>query len=217
MDETAGVPFVHVWAYPLSVAGAPPIFLGEARSGEERPDVASVIGAEAWTSGFRLQVRGLPAGVYRIAAFAYSSVTHSFSAVRAATVTVIPDVRIVIDTPGTGAVALPAMVAGWAVDASADGTTGIDAVHVWAYPAGGAAPIFAGVADYGLARPDVAAAFARPEFTRSGYSLTLRDLSPGAYMLAVFAHRTGAPAFDAVQVVNIEVPPAAAATAAARK
>ena len=64
-----------------------------------------------------------------------------------------------IDTPVAGSAADDRVtVAGWALDRGATRGTGVDAVHVWAYPAGGGAPVFAGAAALGGFRPDVASA-----------------------------------------------------------
>ena len=58
---------------------------------------------------------------------------------------------MVLDTPVFGEVVQPFVVAGWAIDLAAWSGTGVDAVHVWAYPTpgSGATPIFLGVADPG--------------------------------------------------------------------
>ncbi|HEX9366462.1 MAG TPA: hypothetical protein VF921_07535 [Vicinamibacterales bacterium] len=207
MDETAGVGTVHVWAYPTPGSNLPAMFLGVAEYGFDRADVEQTFGERTRRSGFLLTVRGLPAGVYEVVAFAYSNVTGSFNQSRAATVTVASDLSLVIDTPGPGALAQHATMAGWTLDAAAQGETGVDAVHVWAYPnpGSGAPPVFVGAATYGGARPDVAAAFHQSSFTNSGYALTLPDMSPGNYRLAVFARRTGASAFDIVKTVDVEI------------
>jgi hypothetical protein len=206
MDETAGIAAIHVWAYPNPGSNAPAIFLGAAQYGLDRPDVEQIYGSRTRKSGFSLAVRGLPAGPYQVVAFAYSSVTWTFSQARAAMVTVAPDPRIAIDAPASGPLTLPATIAGWVLDAAADGGTGIDAVHVWAYPADGSPAIFAGAATYGLARPDVAAAFGgNPFFANSGYSLRLQNLAPGKYTLIVFAHRLGAASFDVVKGVAVDI------------
>ena len=89
---------------------------------------------------------------------------------------------------------------------AADQGTGVDAVHVWAFPASGAAPFFVGVATYGLARPAVAAALGNAAFTNSGYALALPGFAPGRYYLAVCAHRVGVGEFDMVKLVEIDVP-----------
>lgn len=94
-------------------------------------------------------------------------------------------------------------VTGWALGDSVRGGTGVDAVHVWAYPAAGGAPILVGVATHGDSRPDVAAAFGG-EFTRSGFHLT-GTLPPGAYHLVVFARNGTTHMFDNRQVVGIVV------------
>jgi hypothetical protein len=205
MDQTAGVGTVHVWAYPNPGSNAIPMFLGVADYGIERGDVEQAYGERTRRSGFSLTVRGLDPGLYQIVVFAYSKVTNSFSQARAATVTVAFDSRLVIDTPIAGKTTLPAVLAGWAVDLNSEGETGIDTVHVWAYPGGGGPAVFAGAASYGHARPDVAAAFGNPAIANSGYALTLRTLDPGPYRLVVFAKRTGAPSFDVVESVAIEI------------
>ena len=198
---------IHVWAYPNPGSNAPAMFLGVADYGLYRGDVALAFGDQTGASGFDLTVRGLPAGVYQVVAFAYSTVTGSFNQARAATVTVAPDPYLAIDTPtaALGSLTLPATIVGWVLDAASEGETGIDAVHVWAYPAGGGPALFAGAALYGQSRPDVATAFGNPSYEHSGYSLALRDLPPGNYMLAVFARRTGMASFDIVNTVDIEV------------
>src|SRR4029077_14370406 len=80
-------------------------------------------------------------------------------------------------------------VSGWAIDGRATAGGGVDGVHVWAYPANGSAPIFAGSATTGGVRPDVADAYG-PAARDSGYGLIVRGLAPGAYTLAVFGHST---------------------------
>ena len=154
-------------------------------------------------------MRGLPAGVYEVVAFAYSSVTHSFSQARNAVVTVAPDPWLIIDTPGAGLIRLPTMLTGWALDAAADGGTGVETVHVWAFNEQGNAQ-FVGVATYGIARPGVAAAFGKPAFTNSGFSLSLEHLAPGRYNLAICALRTGQSNFDLIRLLPVEVASGAA-------
>jgi hypothetical protein len=75
-------------------------------------------------------------------------------------------------------------VAGWAIDEAAATGTGVDTLHVWAYPASGS-PIFVGAAGYGGARGDIGTAYG-PQFTNAGFSLT-GSLPPGSYDLIVYA------------------------------
>ena len=111
--------------------------------------------------------------------------------------------RMAIDTPQHGAtVDQPFVVAGWALDLAATDGSGIDTVHVWAYPAAGGDPIFLGVADLGDARPDVAAVYG-PQFERSSYGLAAKPLAPGTYDIVVYAHRAATNAFDGAQVVRV--------------
>ena len=112
-----------------------------------------------------------------------------------------------IDSPADNAVVRqPLAISGWALDAVATGSPGIDAIHVWAYPLStGGDPIFAGVATMGGARPDVATAFGGSQFTNSGFSLTVRGLAPGDYLVAVYGlvHATGR--FDLVRSVRVRI------------
>jgi hypothetical protein len=113
--------------------------------------------------------------------------------------------QIVIDTPTPQQdVGQPFVLAGWAIDLDDAVGTGIDAVHVWAYPLAGGDPIFAGAAVYGGARPDVAALHGA-RFRSSGYSLTVQGLPPGNYDLAVFGSSTAAGGFTPAQTVRVTV------------
>ena len=101
--------------------------------------------------------------------------------------------QIVIDTPTRQQdVGQPFVIAGWAIDLDDEVGTGIDTLHVWAYPLAGGDPIFVGAAAYGGARPDVAALHGN-RFKPSGFSLTVQGLTPGNYDLAVFGWSTGPP------------------------
>jgi hypothetical protein len=88
-----------------------------------------------------------------------------------ATLTVYPSVptEIALDVPGAGSVVTGTFgVGGWALNRAVPSGTGVDAIHVYAFPATGA-PIFLAVATYGGARPDVGAVFGS-QFTNSGFN-----------------------------------------------
>jgi hypothetical protein len=113
--------------------------------------------------------------------------------------------QIVIDTPTKQAdVGQPFVLAGWALDLDAPVGTGVDTLHVWAYPLTGAPPVFAGVTAYGGERADVGAIFG-DRFAKSGYSLTVQGLVPGNYDLAVFAWSTAVGGFVPAKVVRVTV------------
>jgi hypothetical protein len=97
----------------------------------------------------------------------------------------------------------PFVVAGWALDRQGAGT-GIDAIHIWAYPSTGGAPVFLG-SPGGVARPDVAAAFGDARFEPSGYSLTVNTLPPGAYTVVVYARSVATGAFSVARSVQVFV------------
>lgn len=109
-----------------------------------------------------------------------------------------------IDAPTGGEATLPLVVTGWALDESAWAGTGIDAVHVWAYPETGGSPQFLGAATLDAARPDVGAAFGE-QFGPSGYRLRVGWLPPAAYLLAVFPHSAVTGQFATASVVRVVV------------
>ena len=83
---------------------------------------------------------GRMAAVYPSAgsAYAYVSLTASFSLVRGVPVTVAVSMpSMAIDLPAAGIVGPTFRVAGWAVDRAAAAGTGVDGIHVWAFPASG--------------------------------------------------------------------------------
>ena len=184
--RSRGIDFLHVWAYPVS--GASPIFVGKPDLGFLRNDVAALYGG--LLSGFRLTVTNLPTGSYTLVVYAHSEISNTFVIAQPVNVTVIAaQPTVVIDTPGNDVrVGRPFPIAGWAVDPAATTGTGIDFVHVWAYPSTGAAPVFVGAPPYGTQRTDVGAFFGS-QFAASGYSM-LGSLPPGRYTLVVFAHST---------------------------
>lgn len=115
--------------------------------------------------------------------------------------------EVVIDTPVSEAsFEAPAAlaVAGWAIDPGSASGTGVNAIHVWAYPAGGGAPSFLGAATYGFARPDVAAYFG-DRYRDSGFGLSVESLPAGTYDIAVFAWSTASQGFAPAKVVRIVV------------
>ena len=103
------------------------------------------------------------------------------------------DVRVVLNPKGSNRVGPQIvidiagdLVAGWAADLDSPSGTGIDGIHVWAYPQSGEPPVFLGQAAFGGRRPDVAAVYG-DRFLRSGFGLHVPDLPPGTYHFAVFA------------------------------
>ena len=184
-----GVDQVHVWAFPTG--GGSPVALGVATYGLSRPDVGSAFGSSRFNnSGYQI-VKPLPPGNYTITAYMHSTVTNSFNLTASApNVTVNAtnsNPQMNIDSPPTGASrARPFTVSGWAVDTGAASGTGIDAIHVWAFPVGGGPQFFVGAATYGLSRPDVGTYIGSSQFNNSGYSMTINSgnvAAPGAYRL----------------------------------
>ena len=113
--------------------------------------------------------------------------------------------QVTIDAPIRNSVVTgPFMLGGWAVNMDADSGSGINTVHVWAYPVGGAAPLFVGEAAIHGHRPDVAAYFG-DQFADSGYGLIVDNLPPGTYDVAVFASSPVTGGFAPAKLVRVTV------------
>jgi hypothetical protein len=198
-----GIDAVHVWAFPAS--GASPVFVGAAEYGRPRSDIATLFGPTYLNSGYQMIVRGLTPGAYTLTAFGHSTRTGTFSVARQLSVTVASSVQMAVDAPAQGATVFASfVVAGWALDGAAITGSGIDAVHIWAYPSSGAAPSFAGAATLGHSRPDVAAAFG-PQFATAGYALAVENLAPGSYTLIVYARQASTGTFAVQRAVPVTV------------
>lgn len=111
-----------------------------------------------------------------------------------------------IDAPGTGASIRGAfVVGGWAIDRAAASGTGVDAIHIWAFPVSGfGSAIFAGSGGYGGSRPDVGSAFGS-RFATSGFNTWVSGLPPGTYTLVVFARSTATGTFNQSQSVQVTI------------
>ena len=113
--------------------------------------------------------------------------------------------QVTVDAPvANGIVSGPFMLGGWAVDMNSLTGAGIDTIHVWACPVGGAAPRFVGVATLNGHRPDVGAVIG-DRFADSGFGLIVDDLPPGTYDLALFPWVTGASDFAPATLVRVTV------------
>jgi hypothetical protein len=114
-------------------------------------------------------------------------------------------VQVAIDVPRSQQVVeQPFVLAGWAADLDAASGTGIDTLHVWAYPSNGGAPVFLGTPALGGARPDVAAVHG-DQFRHAGFALALQGLIPGTYDLALFPWSNVTGAFAPPNVVKVTV------------
>jgi len=204
----SGVDAVHLYAYPNPGSGQPAVFLGAANYGLSRADVANVLDDSQFVnSGFLLSIDGLEAGTYQIVAFAHSTVANAFNQAKAATVTV-KGTRMSLDSPVNHTTApAPLFVSGWAADNSGSSGTGVDAVHVYAYPDPGSntPAIFLGVAAYGLVRSDVAGLLGSARFQNSGFLLSVSNLTAGSYRLVAYAHSSVRNAFTAVRTADVTI------------
>jgi hypothetical protein len=204
-DGGTGVDAVTVAATRL--AGGAALALGSATYGQMRADVAAAYGSRFGPTGYSLRTSLAP-GAYDLVITARSMVTGGPLATVRRRVTVRPsEVRSAINAPGNGAtLASPFALSGWAVDSYAASGTGIQAIHAWAYPAAGGAPLFVGVATYGLSRTDVAQVLGSTQFTNCGFSLPSATLPSGTWTISLFALVDATQSFAGAGVVTITVP-----------
>jgi len=206
LDATApdrGIATLHVWAFPAS--GAAPQFLGVPDYGANRPDVAAIFGPQFGPTGYHLNVKGLAPGSWMIAVYGWVNATQGFSTVATVSVVIEPAGIVAIDLPAPfSTVDSSFVIGGWAIDPAAPTGTGIDTIHIWAFPADGATPpVFLGVPSFGD-RPDVTAAFGA-QFYGAGYGLWVTTLPPGQWYIVVYAHSSVSGQFDTVGWVLVTV------------
>ena len=111
-----------------------------------------------------------------------------------------------IDIPSASTTVRPPFaVGGWAIDRTSTVDSGIDAVQLWAYPAGGGAPMFIGTAVLEGHRPDVAGYYGA-QYGASGFNLLVTaGIPPGDYQIAVFARRRSTQEFAPARLVGVTV------------
>lgn len=202
-----GMDVVQVWAYPNPGSGATPLFLGNAQYGISRQDVANAFGNSRYrNSGFYMDVMSMPAGVFDLVALARSTVTRSWEVARVTRITVDPAVLITIDGPADGAtVGTSFALNGWTLDRRATSNSGIDSLHVYAYPnpGSGAQPLWIGAFRPNLTRTDVASAYGS-QYQASGFRIPA-NLAPGVYDIVIFAHSSVSRSFDNGRLVRVTV------------
>jgi subtilisin len=201
--QGTGISAVNVYAYPNPGSGAAPLFLGTARYGDTRSDIGAVHGATFANSAYGLAATLAP-GRYRIVVAAHSTLSGQFTwQTRDVTVRALGDPVLAIDQPQIGAILSgPFRVSGWAIDRDSGTGSGIDTVHVWAYPVSGMPPQFLGVAVYGGPRPDVGAQFGA-RFANAGFDLIVSSLPPGDYDLLVYPHSVVTGAFSSGPPIRV--------------
>ena len=119
----------------------------------------------------------------------------------------VTNTLVSLDGPVNGStVSQPFNVGGWALDQSAvaGAGPGVDALHVWAFPAAGGAGIFLGATFTGGPRPDVGAIFGS-QFNNSGFNMQVTGLPVGNYVINVYARNTAWQEFDALKQVAVTV------------
>lgn len=206
-----GVDAVDVSAQPAG--GGAPIHLGSATYGTTRTDIGNAFGSQFINSGFTLTVTSLAPGVYDLLVAAHSSVANVTTppqSIRVVVGALTSNPVMSLESPANGAQTQPLLISGWAIDLAEASGTGVDIIHVYAYPnpGSGQAPVFLGSAVYGAPRADVAAAYGE-HFRNSGFSLTTSGLAgslltPGLiYQIVAYARSTVSGVFDNASAVGV--------------
>ena len=175
--------------------------------GFTRPDIGALFGSRYQQAGFAATIYDLRPGRYFVRLAYWMPLGNRWEVHDRGTFEVVPGPMVAIDAPSpTAVVASTFHIGGWAADLRAAGSSGVDAVHVWAYPnpGSGAPAIFLGSASYGAPRPDVGAAFGS-QFSNSGYNIVVGPLAPGLYDVVVFIHSTVTNTFPMNRVVRVTV------------
>jgi hypothetical protein len=117
----------------------------------------------------------------------------------------IPQNRMIIDTPQPNDTVTGTSfhITGWTIAETSLPSTGVDLVHVWAFPVGSGAPQFVGAGGVTIDRGDISSLFGG-EHHRSGFDVT-GTLGAGTYDLVIYAHNATTGKFDQVDVVRITV------------
>jgi subtilisin family serine protease len=209
-----GVDAIHVYAFPIvnGVVGAG-IFVSQATLGGQRNDVAAVFGSQFANSGFNFLMNGLNPGQYYVGVYVHSSVTASFNQQQFVPVTILPsgptsNPAMSLDGPANNStIQQPFITGGWAVDLGAPSGTGVDAIHVWAFPVVNGvtgAGQFVAAAQLGGTRPDVAAVFGN-QFAKAGFNFLMTGLSPGQYYVGVYVHSSVTGTFNQQQFALVTI------------
>jgi N-acetylneuraminic acid mutarotase len=193
---------------------APGVLIGTGSYGIARPDVGAVFGSRYTNSGFHFTITGLGPGSFTLNVHARRNLTGEFSIVKSVPFTVNATALMSIDVPTAEATILTSTftVDGWSIDRTVESTaipgSGVDALHVYAYPnpGSGTPPIFLGVATVGISRPDVGAVYGA-RYDTSGYHLFVDrnalGLTDGVYNIAVASHSQVTGTFNAIAVVRV--------------
>jgi hypothetical protein len=117
-------------------------------------------------------------------------------------------IQLSVDSPINGGIYNRSfVVGGWAIDRGSSSGSGVDAVHIWAYPivngSPGSAIFLGGVSSFGP-RPDVANAFGA-QFMNSGFTINSGALPDGRYTLAIYPHSAITGQFGTPRTVTVTV------------
>lgn len=205
----SGVDAVQFYIFPSDGAGGA-VYVGQGSYGWPRADVGALFGSQFTNSGYHFTITGLGPGAYMLGAYAHSTVSGTFSILATQHFNVSATTLMSIDAPRPeGLITSQTFaVAGWAIDRTGPSGTGVDAVHVYAYPnpGSGQPPIFLGVATLGIARSDVSAAYGT-RYNASGYVLNLdrtaAGLAPGVYDIVAHTHSAVTGTFVTSAVVRV--------------
>jgi len=208
-DETTQNHFVIHWTGSDADAGdSPVVTLYYLPAGGSPTLITS--GVPLAAGQYDWNTSGVAPGTYSIYAVASDALNYtaqmSTGPVKVTTFTPTSKPFIDMDTPRANQVVTSAFeVGGWALDQAAASGTGVDAIQFYIFPNAGADPgVFIGAGKVGISRPDVAAIFGS-QFINSGFHYTITGMSPGQFVLGVYAHSTVTNSFSIVKTVPFSV------------
>jgi hypothetical protein len=205
-----GIDEIHVWK---TKSGGSAEWVDKVTPTNNHTGAFNLFGSQFANSGFSVPVTGLSDGTWTISVHPHSTVTNTFGTARTVTVTVSSSLPLIaIDTPQNNAQVGPTFtLSGWALDRGATSGTGVNTVHVWAFPQGGGAGTFFAVATLGGQRSDVGNVFGA-QFSNAGFSATnTTPLAPGAYFVVAYLHSSVTGNFERTSGVNVTVAAAVSA------
>jgi len=145
------------------------------------------------SGGGTIQVAGISAVNYQVKSSGGTGSSNSLKSTAGTQSISIAGPKLIlisIDTPAeNSSVGGSFEISGWAADKNSSSGTGINMIHIYDGPANGSQNML-GVANYGIARPDVASALRNGNITNSGFKLTIdgSKLTQGQHTIYVYAN-----------------------------
>ena len=119
----------------------------------------------------------------------------------------VSTIQMAVDSPGAGTLyrttdTIP--LNGWVVDRGASSGTGVDALHIYAFPNAGGPPTFLASVTAFTSRTDVGGLLGT-QFSNSGFSASASGLPAGTYTINFYPHSTVTNAYATPKSITVTV------------